>query len=165
MGKWKKCRRYLDGELGRESTHRRCWNSYKIRWQWSLGAWSGSQIMNMTWCLKIGRYIRKWAQLDCCSFNFLFQFQINMKTSYLHLFWQWLDKHNIDIIGPGGPDTLLQGLILVHLSGVWLGEANEFKFLSVFISHVQPTPWVQHKPINSLSYSMLGEGYEIRDVE
>lgn len=35
------------------------------------------------------------------------------------------------------------------------GKQNEFKFLSVFIWNLQPTPWALHKPIKSLCFLSL----------
>lgn len=69
------------------------------------------------------------------SFNVLFIFII-VRRQRMYLDFQVLAAVatvHVGIIRPKGWDALLWGFILVHLSGVWLGEPNGFKLLRVFI--------------------------------
>lgn len=64
------------------------------------------------------------------------------------------------IIGPEGPDALLWGL---RLSGVWLRESNEFKFLSLFLyetlsQHLGLRVKLQRLPLSLPAYSTLKQG-------
>lgn len=75
------------------------------------------------------------SRVASCSFNILFIFRVKRSQQmYLHLVWHRLGSNtqNVRIIGPKGPDTLVWGFVLLHLSGVWLRELNEFKFLCFF---------------------------------
>lgn len=98
------------------------------------------------------------SRVASCSFNILFIFRVKRSQQmYLHLVWHRLGSNtqNVRIVGPKGPDTLVWGFVLLHLSGVWLRELNEFKFLCFFlIWNTQPTPWVQYKPIKPLLLSL-----------